>query len=227
MVSVESHPNEHVNMNPFDFLAQDYDAWFEGDGELIFSIESHALRELAPLLLSPGLEIGVGTGRFAEAIGIDCGLDPSAQALAIGKTRGINRVQAVGEKTPFINGAFGTVALITTLCFVSSCREVLSEANRVLRDDGKVLMGLILKDSPWGKLYASKKKEGHPVYKNAAFRSYQDVAAMLESVGFRIERVVSTLFQIPGEVKDFEYPREGYFSDAGFVAILAGKFNNC
>ena len=229
MVSVGRHPKENVNrnMNPFDFLAQDYDGWFEGEGELIFSIESYCLRELAPLLPSPGLEIGVGTGRFTEAIGIDCGLDPSAQAIAIGKNADFGRIQAVGEKTPFINGAFGTVALITTLCFIDSCREVLSEANRVLRDDGKVLMGLILKDSSWGKLYESKKKEGHPVYKNATFQSYQDVADMLESGGFRIERVVSTLFQLPGEVKDFEYPREGYSSDAGFVVILAGKSNNC
>ncbi len=222
---MESHKNDylHKNNNPFDLLAKDYDDWFEGEGKIIFSIESNCLRELLPRLPHPRLEIGVGTGRFAEAIGIDCGLDPSAQALAIMKNPEVNRVQAVGEKAPFINGAFGTVALITTLCFVGSCREVLNEANRVLRDDGKIVMGLILKDSPWGKLYESKKAQGHPIYQNAFFRSYNETTGLLESARFRIERVVSALFQPPGEVKDFEYPREGYYADAGFVVILAGK----
>jgi hypothetical protein len=37
------------------------------------------------------------------------------------------------------------------------------------------------------------------------------------------ERTVSTLFQSPGEVKDVEEPREGYFPDAGFTIIVAGK----
>ncbi len=227
-MSVESRPTDylHKNGNPFDLIAQDYDAWFEGEGKLIFSIESHCLRELLPLLPAPRLEIGVGTGRFAEAIGIDCGLDPSARALAVIKSQDVNRVQAMGEKTPFIKGAFGTVALITTFCFISSGEKVLGEANRVLRHDGKIIMGQILKDSPWGKLYESKKAEGHPVYRTATFKSYENVVAMLEKAGFTIERVVSTLFQPPDAVKDFEYTREGYSAKAGFVAVLAGKSNN-
>ncbi|MFO8100935.1 MAG: class I SAM-dependent methyltransferase [Dehalococcoidia bacterium] len=225
MIAAESHDNSHLirNDNPFNSFAQDYDAWFEDEGRLIFSIEAYSLRELATPSPSPKLEIGVGTGRFAEAIGIDCGIDPSAKALAIGKKEGINLIQAMGEKAPFINRAFGTAVLITTLCFVGSGRQVLEEAGRVLRDEGKILLGLILKDSPWGKLYENKKAQGHPVYQNAFFRSYDEVAELLGNAGFRIDRVMSTLFQPPGEVKEFEYPREGYQAGAGFLGILAGK----
>ena len=41
--------------------------------------------------------------------------------------------------------------------------------------------------------------------------------------GFVNERTVSTLFQGPGEVQHLEGPREGYFPDAGFTIMVAGK----
>ena len=41
--------------------------------------------------------------------------------------------------------------------------------------------------------------------------------------GFRVESVVSTLFQRPGQVEHTEAPRQGLFNDAGFTIILAGK----
>ena len=37
------------------------------------------------------------------------------------------------------------------------------------------------------------------------------------------EKIVSTLFQRPGEVHRVEEPKEGYFPDAGFTIIVAGK----
>jgi len=38
-----------------------------------------------------------------------------------------------------------------------------------------------------------------------------------------MEKVVSTLFQKPGKVEHVEEPKEGYFPDAGFTIIVAGK----
>ena len=49
----------------FDELASEYDAWFDGEGSLIFSNEVQASRILLPSLPKPYLEIGVGSGRFA------------------------------------------------------------------------------------------------------------------------------------------------------------------
>jgi len=228
LLSVETSISEHLQEleNPFDSLASDYDKWFEGEGKLIFSIEAQCVREFAPLLPQPRMEIGVGTGRFAEVMGTGYGLDPSSQALGLAHNRDISCIQAMGEKSPFAGGSFGTITLITTLCFVLSSEEVLREAHRLLSDDGKLVVGLIPKDSQWGKLYESKKEESHPVYKNATFRSYQDVCTLLESTGFGIERVLSTLFQAPGKVEVFEYPRESYSPEAGFVALLADKLKN-
>jgi len=55
----------------FDSLASAYDAWFDGEGKLIFAIEVKAFQEILPLLPKPWLEVGVGSGRFAQALGIE------------------------------------------------------------------------------------------------------------------------------------------------------------
>ncbi|MCG2824383.1 MAG: hypothetical protein L6364_11985, partial [Desulfobulbaceae bacterium] len=56
----------------FDERAEEYDAWFEGS--LLFAIERAALQELTTPLASPKLEVGVGPGRFAEALGVEFGI---------------------------------------------------------------------------------------------------------------------------------------------------------
>ena len=66
---------------PFDALASVYDTWFEEEGRLIFDIEVKAFQEVLPLLPKPWLEAGVGNGHFAQALGIDTGIDPSGKLL--------------------------------------------------------------------------------------------------------------------------------------------------
>ncbi len=128
--------------SPFDELSSAYDAWFEGEGKPIFSIEAQAIGQLLPVLPSPRVEIGVGSGRFAQALGIGSGLDPSLKLLEIAQSRGVSTFLGKGERTPFADGCFGSVFLIVTLCFVNSPLAVLSEAYRVLKDNGKGLFPL-------------------------------------------------------------------------------------
>jgi SAM-dependent methyltransferase len=209
--------------SPFDNLAQEYDAWFDNEGRLIFSCEVRAFRRLLPFLPKPWLEIGVGSGRFAQALGIETGIDPSARLVEMAKKRGINALLGEGEQKFFDEESFGTVFLIVTLCFLDSPLDVLKEANRILMRGGKIVLGLVLGESPWGRFYQLKKAEGHRFYKYATFYRYDDVTRLVSQAGFMNERTVSTLFQSPGEVKDVEEPREGYFPDAGFTIIVAGK----
>ena len=86
-----------------------------------------------------------------------------------------------------------------------------------------MVLGLVLKESPWGKFYEQQKKQGHRFYKYATFYAYDEVVALLEQSGFLIEKVISTLFQKPGEVERAELPCEGFYPGAGFTVIIAGK----
>jgi SAM-dependent methyltransferase len=207
----------------FDSLASDYDAWFEEGGRLIFASEVEALRQALSLLPKPWVEVGVGSGRFAQALGIDIGLDPSAKLLKIARNRGVSVFSGWGEEMPFQDGVFGTAFFVVTLCFVDSPAKILSEAARILRSDGKVVLGLVLKESPWGQLYQRKKEMGHRFYRYATFYSYGEIGVFLKQTGFSVEKVVSTLFQHPGGVNHIELPRQGFSADAGFTVILAGK----
>ncbi len=209
--------------SPFDILASEYDAWFEQEGKLIFDIEVRAFQEVLPLLPKPWLEIGVGSGRFAQALGIETGIDPSVKLLEIAKRHGINGFLARGEDRFFEVETFGTAFLIVTFCFIKSPLDVLSESHRILKDGGRIVLGLVLRDSPWGEYYQTKKREGHCFYQHATFYSYQEVSDLLKRSGFIIEKVVSTLFQKPDAITEMESPREGFHSSAGFTIVVANK----
>ena len=207
----------------FDDLASAYDYWFEDEGKLIFAIEVKAFQKILPLLPNTWLEVGVGSGRFAQALGIKKGIDPSAKLLAMAKRRSIKGFQARGEEPFFNEQTFGTIFIIVTLCFVDSPIAVLNEAHRILKAGGKIVLGLVLRDSPWGRFYSAKKDEGHRFYRHAIFYSYQEVIEALEQTGFAPEKVISTLFQKPNEVEGIESPRDGFSSEAGFTIIVATK----
>jgi len=231
MTSTKYHSGEakkrarrnHKDISPFDDLASQYDAWFDREGSLIFFIEVQAFRDVLPSLPKPWLEIGVGSGRFAQALGIETGVDPSVKLLQIAKHRGINAFLGRGEQQLFDPESFGTVFLIVTLCFLDSPLDVLKEANRILIPGGKVVLGLVLRESPWGKFYQRKKDEGHRFYKYATFYRCDEVVRLLVKAGFMGERMLSTLFQKPSGVQHTEKPKEGYYPDAGFTIIIGAK----
>ena len=210
-------------IHAFDHLSLIYDAWFEQEGRFAFASEVEAFRQVLPLLPKPWIEIGVGSGRFTQALDIDIGLDPAIKLVEMTRSRGISVLLGKGEEAPFKNSVFGAVFLIVTLCFVDSPERVLIEAARLLKDEGKLVLGLVLKESPWGQFYQIKKERRHRFYRHATFFSYAEVDTLLEQIGFSIEKVISTLFQNPGGADCFELPRQGFAVDAGFTVILAGK----
>ena len=221
--SIAGTKRNNSAVSPFNDLAAEYDAWFDKEGSLIFFIEVQAFRTLLPSLPKPWLEIGVGSGRFAQALGIETGVDLSIKLVEMARKRGINAFLGRGEEELFDEESFGTVFLIVTLCFLDSPLEVLREANRILTPTGKIVLGLVLKESPWGRFYQAKKAEGHRFYKYATFYSCDEVIRLIVQAGFLTEKVVSTLFQKPGGVRHVEELKEGYSPDAGFTIIVAGK----
>lgn len=212
---------EHVN--PFDHYATVYDDWFENRGEVVFDIEVRAFRQVLDILPEPWIEIGVGSGRFASALGITTGLDSSIKMLEIAAGRGIRTYLASAEKQPFASSSFGTAFLIVTLCFIKTPSAALQEIRRILMPGGKLVVGIVPKGSPWGNFYKQQKAKHHPLYKHAIFYSYDELAKILTDTGFAIEQTVSTLFQKPGRVSHMEKPQTGFFPDAGFTIVVAGS----
>ena len=207
--------------NPFNKLSERYDAWFDGQrGKKIFAIEVRTLRELLEEMPRPWLEVGVGTGRFAHALGVDDGIDPSPEVLKIASQYKINTLLGHGEDLPYPESTYGTVLMIVTICFLSEPDKALREAGRVLRSDGRLLLGLVPADSPWGKFYARKGNKGHPFYSAATFYTCEEVVKMADKEGFDLERARSCLFESPEtEVNAYSSSLEGIVADSGFVGM--------
>ena len=212
---------EHV----FDVFAERYDAWFSKPfGKSAFNLEKACIASLCKNLRQPFLEIGVGTGRFAEAFKIKYGIDDSVGVLRFAKKRGVTIIRGKGEKLPFPNKSFGAVFIIVTLCFVDEPIKVLEEASRVLRDDGCIILGLILRESPWASFYMRKGVVGNVFYKVARFYTLNELKSMLKNVVLQVSEVRSTILQSPTEEPlHFESSKKGHYKDAGFVAIKTQK----
>ena len=73
--------NKSNDINPFDENAEHYDVWFDTQrGRSVFESETLCLRPLASGVFRPWLEVGVGTGRFAQALGVEHGIDPETSS---------------------------------------------------------------------------------------------------------------------------------------------------
>jgi SAM-dependent methyltransferase len=206
---------------PFEALADKYDSWYDGRGRMPFEIELAALRPLLAELPKPWLEVGVGTGRFAQALGIPQGVDPSPALLGKARARGIDVLYGEGEELVFRAGSFGTVFLLTTWAFLSDRLKVLRECRRVLRPDGRLVNAYLDRDGKWGASYVERGQQGHPLFSHANFDRYEDVTRLTEQGGFEVVKAVSTLFQGPGEVVAAEEARPGFVRGASFVVLVA------
>ena len=206
----------------FEDLADRYDAWYDTEsGRVLFDLELGVLRPLLAGTAGPRLEAGVGSGRFAAALGLDVGLDPAEAPLRLAKARGVRVLRGVGSQLPFRDNTFGAVALIVTLCFVENPAGVLAEVGRVLRPGGRLVVGLVPLDSAWGRSYEEKGRSGHPFYRHARFQTLAEHRRMLATAGFRLVEARSTLFQAPSEEPVVEPVQSGSVAGAGFVALAA------
>lgn len=211
----------------FSLYAADYDRWFDDpQGRILFELEVKAVRLLMKDLSPPFLEIGVGSGRFAAALGIRYGVEPAEAMLEMAKKRGVKVEKAFGENLPFPSGIFGGVFMLFTLCFVKEPSMVLSEARRVLRNKGKLILEIINRESPWGKFYQAKAAEGHPLYKQARFYGIKEAVALIEEAGLTIEAFSSARCWPPTELPREETVHGRLVEDADFVGIRAGKSDN-
>ncbi|MHB8827492.1 MAG: class I SAM-dependent methyltransferase [Acidimicrobiales bacterium] len=207
-------------VDPFDVEAARYDAWYDTpSGRAMFDVEVAALAPLWPNA-HPSLEVGVGSGRFARALGVEYGIDPAVGALALAAPRGVRVVSGRAEEMPFATGRFAAVLFVVSLCFVADPERALLEARRVLAPGGRVVVGTVPRDSELGERYARLAREGHAFYSHASFLSVADHVGLLERAGFAIVGARSAL--VAGHAALDSPSQEGIVPGAGFVA-LAGE----
>ena len=203
----------------FEALADRYDAWFDRH-PWAYESEILAFKEfLAPHVR--GLEIGVGTGRFAVPLGIAVGVEPAVAMADLARRRGIKVYRAVAEALPFRRDSFDLAVLVTVICFLRDPFLALTEATRVLKPRGQLLLGMIDKDSPLGQSYEAHKQESE-FYRQARFYAVGQAVDWLKKLAYEKVETCQTIYHdLPG-LTALEPVGRGHGQGA-FVVISARK----
>ena len=203
---------------PFDRYAQRYDEWFDKN-RFIYESELQAIKELLPESEN-GLEVGVGSGRFAAPLNIKVGIDPSREMGKIAQKRGIKFIEGVAESLPFPDSCFDFILMVTTICFLDDVQKALQEAYRVLKPNGHILIGFIDAESPMGKYYEQRKAESK-FYAQATFFSVKQVTSQLKKVHFGDLDFRQTLFR-QNRAENPEPVKSGY-GEGSFIVVRGIK----
>lgn len=203
--------------NAFDQNTLEYDRWFENHST-VYQSEILAIQQALPKDKT-GIEIGVGTGRFAEPLQIRFGVEPSENMARMAKKRGIHIYKAYGENLPIENESFDFALMVTSVCFISDIPKAFSEVYRILKPRGEIIVAIMNKNSELGKKYQAGQASSK-FYRDAHFHSTEEITDLLEQSNFQEFDYWQTLTK-PKE-NEIEKPLKGY-GKGSFVVIKAVK----
>ncbi|MHB8459846.1 MAG: class I SAM-dependent methyltransferase [Candidatus Limnocylindrales bacterium] len=216
-----------VGANSFDEIADEYEAWYSTPlGAFVIAEEQEALLEAISGATGRLLEVGAGTGWWSRILarrGLRVtALEPSSAMRRVGAGRGVEKIEWVAgtaERLPVPNEAFDVVLLMTVLEFLPGPEHALTEAWRVVRPGGRLVVGHLDALSPWAALYRRLGDRGVSPWTRARFVESDDVATWL---GRPPDGRRSCVFLAPGASPPFEEAdRAGrHAGNAGALAVL-------
>jgi len=211
-----------VKLDPYEHQVEAYDRWYERNSAAYLS-ELRALESLIPRFRR-GLEVGVGTGRFAGPLGVAVGLDPSRSMMEVARRRGVLPVRGVAERLPFGDEKFDLVLMVTVVFLLRDRAAAFREAYRALIPGGSLVVGFIDRESLLGQRYQAKKEAGDAsgFYGKARFLGPEEMIDHIEEAGFSDLAFVQTLFSEPESLKSVETPLPGC-GRGSFVVVRGEK----
>ena len=168
--------------SPFETRADEYDSWFETHSHL-FQQQQEFIRPFIRENEGLILEIGCGSGRFAAALGIPVGIEPSGPLGRMACQRGVATIQGVGEYLPVRSRSISQVFLITVLGFVTSPAGVLREIGRSLLLSGSLIIVDIDMESETGERY-QREQPSSTFLSQARLYSPRQILFLLDEAGF-------------------------------------------
>ncbi|HEU4718303.1 MAG TPA: class I SAM-dependent methyltransferase [Bacteroidia bacterium] len=209
-----------IKTETFDRHPAEYDAWFDKH-KAVFASEVEALRNMLPPGDSHGIEVGLGTGRFAVALGIKEGVEPAADMRELALARGIEVMDATAEHLPYKDLHFDFVLMVSCINYLDQPEDAFREAYRVLKHGGRLVVGTIEKESVIGKSYEARRRQSL-FYHQAIFYPTGKLVERLQNARFGHFEFSQTLFHPLEEIQSFELSRPGY-GEGSFVVIKAMK----
>ena len=205
----------------FNAHVQDYEAWYDTYPE-VYQSELIAIKEQLQKLPENirGIEVGLGTGRFAAPLGIKEGIEPSEEMAKKAIKRGIEIMKGVAEKLPYGDLQFDFV-LFVTICHLDDIKSAMKEAHRVLKNKGVLIIGFLDKEQSIAQQYHQRRHRS-TFFKNATFYKAEQLGELLKNAGFKNLEFNQTLFGDLDDIKEIQQPRPDY-GEGSFVVVKAIK----
>ncbi len=176
----------------FDSFAQEYDDWYQTKlGGFVDKVEKKLIEDLAEFDEDEKvLDIGAGTGTYSiwmakKGLKVTA-LDQSSEMMEKGKVKTeregltIDWKLADANSLPFSDNSFDLVVSVTAIEFMDHPKTVLKEAVRVLKPNGRLIIGVLTKESAWGELYQSIVEEDPKhLFAKAHFYSEDEISSLL------------------------------------------------
>ncbi len=174
-------------MKTFNDSAPSYDKWYEGKmGAFADGVQTElALKLFKPVAGMHVLDVGCGTGNFSlklARLGLKVtGIDVSAEMLNVAKKKAeaqdltINFLEMDAQNMEFPDGFFDGVFSLAALEFIQKPDKALDEMFRVLKKDGRLLIGTINRNSKWGELYLGRRQSRDSVFSGASLLTREDL----------------------------------------------------
>ncbi len=210
-----------LNIEVFDNYVEDYEAWYDKYPE-VYESELAAIREQLTKLPENirGIEVGVGTGRFAQPLGIKEGIEPSEEMAKKAISRNVEILKGVAENLPYGDLQFDFV-LFVTVCHLENIKLAIEQAHRVLKHKGSIIIGFLDKDQSIAKEY-TERRQYSTFFKKANFYTVNYIKQIVEEAGFKNLEFNQTLFGDLNTIKEFQLPKAG-FGEGSFVVVKATK----
>ncbi len=191
----------------FDPLANRYDEWYKTPlGEFADHLEKKLLfRHCGNVLGKRILDVGCGTGQYSLQLANMgahvTGIDASEDMLAVAKEKTNKTIvpihfhKAYAEELPFEDNSFDIVIAASSLEFVSSTSTSMREMNRVLKQGGVAVIGVLNLDSIWIQSLIHQPGFSNSIYNHASFFTYPILKELFNSIpSFSCPNIESCVF---------------------------------
>ncbi len=204
-----------MNTELFNQNVEAYEQWYK-DYPQVFESELLAIKEQLQKLPEnlKGFEVGLGTGRFSESLGIKEGVEPSKEMAALAIKRGVSVLKGYAEQLPFGDLKFDFV-LFVTVCHLDNIKHAFAEAYRVLKPAGAIVIGFLDRERSVAQQYLERRHR-------STFYTVSRIEVLLKEAGFKSLEFNQTLFGNLDDIKEVQMSKEG-FGEGSFIVVKATK----
>ncbi len=143
---------------------------------------------------------------------------PSMSSLRIAKRRVKNLVCGYAEALPFKKESFDFALVVVSICFFDDVQMAFCEISRILKTEGKLIIGFVPRNTCLGEFYVFRGIGGHRFYRYAKFFTEDEVESIALLYGFKKIRTLY-LFTDKGSA----YLRERWNFRAKFAVMEFSK----